>query len=338
MKILNNYSLKNYNTFGVNAKAEFFIEINSKSQLKEILSSRQFERIIVLGGGSNILFTSSSISGLVMKINFKGIDIIEEDESSALINASAGVNWDDLVKYCVEKNFWGIENLSHIPGSLGAAPIQNIGAYGQEIKDVFESLISVGINNADEVVMSKEQCKFSYRNSIFKNELKNKFIITNVRLRLLKNPVINFSYGSVSDELTKRNIRNPGINDLREVIISIRSSKLPDPKIIGNAGSFFKNPQITNTKYDELRDLFPNIPNFSNEKHNFKISAAWLIEKAGLKGKRIGEVGTHPNQPLVIVNYGNALGKEIFNFAMDIKDIVSDRFGIDLESEVNIIG
>lgn len=337
MKILNNYSLKNYNTFGVNAKAEFFTEVDSKSQLKETLSSKQFDRIIVIGGGSNILFTSSSIGGLVMKININGIKIVKENDSSVLIDASAGVNWDDLVKYCVKKNFGGIENLSQIPGNVGAAPIQNIGAYGQEIKNVIDSISAVGINNIDEVIMSNEQCKFSYRNSIFKNELKNKLIITNVRLRLSKNPLINSSYGSVSEELIKRDIKNPGIKDLREVIISIRSSKLPDPNIVGNAGSFFKNPYITKTKFDELKSLFTNVPTFSNEKKMFKISAAWLIEKAGLKGKRVGEIGTHPNQPLVIVNYGNSAGKEIFNFAMDIKNAVVEKFGIDLEPEVNII-
>jgi UDP-N-acetylmuramate dehydrogenase len=338
MKILNNYSLKNYNTFGVNANAEFFTEVNSIFQLKEILSSKHFTRIIILGGGSNILFTSSSISGLVMRINFKGIDIIEENDSSVLIDVSAGIIWDDLVKFCVERNYGGIENLSLIPGSVGAAPIQNIGAYGQEFKDVFELLTAIRLKDLDEVVIDKNHCNFGYRNSIFKNELSGKIIITNIRLRLSKNPKINIAYGSLSGALMKKNIKNPNIKDLRELIIQIRSAKLPDPKITGNAGSIFKNPQIPKTKFDELKSLFSDVPSFIDEKKLVKISAAWLIEKAGLKGKRIGDVGTHPDQPLVIVNYGNASGKEIFNFAMNIRNVVAEKFGVDLEPEVNIIG
>lgn len=338
MKILNNYSLKNYNTFGVNANAEFFAEVHSVTQLKELLSERNFHKVIILGGGSNVLFTSSTIMGLLIKINIKGIEVIEENDSSVLIDASAGVIWDDLVKFCVDKNYGGIENLSLIPGSTGAAPIQNIGAYGQELKDVFESLTAVNVENLGEVVIDKKHCNFGYRNSIFKNELKDKFIITNVRLRLLKNPIINISYGSISEELTNRNIENPGIKDLRELIIKIRSSKLPDPKITGNAGSFFKNPQIAKTKFENLKYLFPDVVSFKEENELIKISAAWLIEKAGLKGIRIGEVGAHSRQPLVIVNYGNATGKEIFNFAANIKSTVTEKFGIDLETEVNIIG
>ena len=291
---------------------------------------------LFLGGGSNILFTKN-FDGIVIKISIGGIKIVDEDEQSVTVEAGAGVTWNELVEYCVEKNFGGIENLILIPGTVGAAPIQNIGAYGQELKDTFFELSGILTESGKEISFDKAACEFSYRSSIFKNKLKNKFVITSVKLRLKKNPVVNLSYKDVTDEIQKLNLSNASIIDVCNVVKSIRQRKLPDPAMIKNAGSFFKNPVINFSKFEGMQKRYPSVKYYPVDEENVKIPAAWLIEKCGFKGSREGNVGTHHTQPLVIVNYGYASGSEILSFAEKIKHSVMDKFEISLEFEVNII-
>jgi UDP-N-acetylmuramate dehydrogenase len=338
MKIEKNISLKSYNTFGIDVKAKFFSEIYDETQLKEILSSDEYKTLpkLILGGGSNVLLTKD-FDGLVLKISIPGIEIIEEDSEMVLIKAGAGETWHKLVLFCVENNYGGVENLSLIPGTVGAAPMQNIGAYGQEIKDVFESLQGVYVDNGKSGTVKKDECKFAYRNSIFKNELRNKFIITYVTLRLNKHPVINISYGNVKSELDKFGYNHIGIKEVSDTIIKIRQSKLPDPAEIGNAGSFFKNPEVSEEQFNQLKENFKNIVGFKLENGKIKVPAGWLIESCGWKGKKVGNTGSHSKQSLVLVNYGNASGEEVLNLAKEIKKSVSDKFDIELKEEVNII-
>jgi len=338
MKVVRNISLKNLNTFGVDVKSKYFVEIHSEEELKQALNSEQYSnhQKLILGGGSNVLF-KEDFDGLVIKISISGINLLDEGNNKVIVEAGAGVVWDEFVKYCVDKNIGGIENLSYIPGTVGAAPIQNIGAYGQELEETFCDLDGIYIDNCITKNFNKSECSFSYRNSIFKNKLKNKFIITSVKLKLNKNPNVNLSYNSVKEEVEKRNIKQPTIKHIREIVIDIRKSKLPDPVEIGNAGSFFKNPVITKERYKVFKEKFPDLKHFLVDDDNVKIPAAWLIEKCGWKGKRIGETGTHKIQPLVIVNYGNASGKEIFKISTMIKNVVKTTFDITLENEVNII-
>lgn len=338
MKIEKNISLKRYNTFGIDVKAKFFSEISSELQLKEILSANEYKHLprLILGGGSNVLFTKD-FDGLVLKISIPGIEIIKEDEKTVTIKAGAGVIWHELVLFCVERNYGGIENLSLIPGTVGAAPIQNIGAYGQELKDVFVSLNGVYVDNAQSGTFEKSGCKFSYRNGIFKNELKDKFIITYMTIRLSKNPVLNINYGNVKSELEKLGRKNIGIKEVSDVITEIRLSKLPDPSVIGNAGSFFKNPEVSEEKFNQLKEGFNDIIGFKLENDKVKIPAGWLIESCGWKGKKVGNTGSHAKQSLVLVNYGGASGEEVLNLAEEIKKSVYDKFGIKLDEEVNII-
>ncbi len=337
MKIFKSYQLKDYNTFGVKVIADSFAEINSAEDLIELLSSGVSSEILVLGSGSNILFRDSFVHTLVLKINIKGIKIIDENAYSVLIEAKSGEKWDDLVKYCVQRNYGGIENLSLIPGNVGAAPIQNIGAYGQELKDVFESLTAVRLDDGTKIHLTNEECKFDYRDSIFKRDLKNQVAITSVRLRLNKNPITNKNYGTINEELINCGIKNPTIKDISNVIRKIRTEKLPDPVKIGNAGSFFKNPVVDLKTFEMIKSKFTDLTSFKLEENKVKISAAWLIEKSGLKDFRVGNVGTYSKQPLVIVNYGNATGKEILSIAELIKQNVKKNFEVDLETEVNII-
>jgi len=338
MKVVKNISLKNLNTFGVDVKSKYFVEIYSEQELKQILNSEEYSnhQKIILGGGSNILFTKD-FDGLVIKNSISGIKLFDEDNNKVIVEAGAGVIWDELVKYCVDKNIGGIENLSFIPGMVGAAPIQNIGAYGQELEETFYELNGIYIDDCKTKIFNNSDCSFSYRNSIFKNKLKNKFIITSVSLKLNKNPNVNLSYKDVKEEVEKRKIKHPTIKDIREIVISIRKSKLPDPAEIGNAGSFFKNPVITKERFKVFKEEFPDLKHYLVDANNVKIPAAWLIEKCGWKGKRIGDTGTHPMQPLVIVNYGNASGKEIYEISTMIKNVVKTTFDITLENEVNII-
>jgi UDP-N-acetylmuramate dehydrogenase len=338
MKIEKDISLKPYNTFGIDVKAKFFSEIDSEKKLKEILSIDEYRHLprLILGGGSNVLFTKD-FDGLVLKISIPGIEIINEDEETVTIKAGAGVIWHKLVLFCIERNYGGIENLSLIPGAVGAAPIQNIGAYGQELKDVFVSVDGVYVDSTITAAFKKDDCKFAYRNGIFKNELKDKFIITYVTIRLSKNPVLNINYGSVKSELEKLGSKKIGIKEVSDAITKIRQSKLPDPAVIGNAGSFFKNPDVSEEKFNSLKEIFNDIIGFKSENGRVKIPAAWLIESCGWKGKRVGNTGSHTKQSLVLVNYGGATGEEVLNLAEEIKKSVINKFGIELKEEVNII-
>lgn len=337
MNIKENISLKKYNTFGIDVTARFFSEIFSEEELSELLLSDKIKPLdkLMLGGGSNVLLTHN-YDGIVIKISIPGISIINDERDFVLVEAGAGVAWHDLVLFCVENNWGGIENLSLIPGTVGAAPMQNIGAYGQEVKDVFHSLDGVFIDTADRKTFYHDECKFGYRESIFKHELKEKFIITKVRLQLAKQPVINISYGSVKRELEKLKITAPTIKDVSNVICGIRISKLPDPVIIGNAGSFFKNPLVSKEKFESLKKDYPEIVFYPAADEQIKLAAGWLIEKCGWKGKRLGNAGSHEKQSLVLVNYGGASGAEILKIAGEIKKSVLEKFGVIIQEEVNI--
>lgn len=332
------YSLKELNTFGIDVSAETYASFSSEVELEELLSSPQIKKdnLVILGGGSNVLFVND-YDGIVLKNNIKGIREKEQGEDKVLLSCGAGEIWDEVVQYAVNKNYYGIENLSLIPGSVGAAPIQNIGAYGVEVKDVFHSLEGYFISNLEKRVFQLDECKFGYRDSIFKGELKGEFIITKVNLILSKKKQLNISYRSLNNYFVERNIKEPTIHQVREAVIQIRNSKLPEPKHLGNAGSFFKNPKVTHQDLDKLKEKYPAIPSFPFDDIHYKIAAGWLIEKVGLKGERVGNVGTHKDQALVIVNYGGASGKEIIEFAKNIQIKVLTEFGILLEPEVNII-
>ncbi|HEY7751224.1 MAG TPA: UDP-N-acetylmuramate dehydrogenase [Ignavibacteriaceae bacterium] len=338
MNFQNDYSLKKINTFGINVSAKYFIEVFTESEILEIVSDKRFsgENKFILGGGSNVLFTKN-FDGLVIKNSVQGIKITDEDRNSVSVQAGAGVVWNELVSYAVERNYGGIENLALIPGNVGAAPIQNIGAYGQELADSFESLSGIMLNDGTRITFLKSDCKFSYRDSIFKHELKDKFIITSVKIRLLKNPKVNLTYKQVSDEIHTSGINNPTIRDVSDLISKLRRIKLPYPDEIGNAGSFFKNPVIPVEKFTELEKKYPDIITFDIDTNHKKIAAGWLIEKCGWKGKRIGNVGTHEKHALVVVNHGNATGDEVLEFADRIVESVEMKFRIHLENEVNII-
>ena len=338
MQVHENYSLRNYNTFGVAAIAKHFATFFSEEELKECLEENNpVLSKMILGGGSNILFTKD-FDGLVLKNEISGINIINEDEEFIFINAGAGVKWHSFVMFCVNNNFGGVENLSLIPGNVGASPMQNIGAYGVEVKDVFYQLEAFHLQEKVRTTFSAKDCEFGYRESVFKNKYKDQFAILNVTYRLKKNPVYNISYGAIETELQKKNVKELSVKAISDAVISIRSSKLPDPKIIGNAGSFFKNPIIKSHELYALKEpIDQNIPFYKIDKEHFKIPAGWLIEKCGWKGFRKGDVGCYEKQALVLVNYGNATGKEIYNLSEEIKISVKEKFGIELEREVNII-
>lgn len=338
MKILENFSLKNYNTFHVDAKSNYFCEIVSANELQELFSQQIFikNKRLILGGGSNILFTSD-FNGLVIKNSIPGIEEIQEDKEHVYVKAGAGVIWDDLVTYCVNKNFGGIENLSLIPGTVGAAPIQNIGAYGAELKDVFYSLEGVFLKENYIKEFSKKECYFGYRDSIFKSEYKDKFVITTVTLKLLKNPKINIEYSALREVVKNYKKEELTIGKISQIVKDIRNSKLADPAKFGNAGSFFKNPEIDKETLSRLESEFEDLISFKIDEDSFKIPAGWMIEKCGLKGFKNGNVGTYDNQALVIINYNNASGKEIYNFSEFVKEKVFAKFKIELEREVNII-
>jgi UDP-N-acetylmuramate dehydrogenase len=337
MEIIKNYSLLHHNTFGVECVASEFVEIESQQALKEVFKKSNIKNILIIGEGSNILFKSAALDSLVILNKIKGIRIINQTKDEVIIESGAGELWDDIVKYCVENNFGGIENLALIPGTVGAAPIQNIGAYGQELMDHFDSLTAIEIKSGKILHLNKSDCNFGYRNSVFKNALKNKVIITSVRLKLTKNPEVHTFYGSIAKELEVQNNSNPTINDVSKVVRKIRTEKLPDPKKYGNAGSFFKNPVTTSKQFEKLKKIFPDCVGYPENENHIKIPAAYLIEKCGLKDYKVGNVGTYPTQPLVIVNYGNASGKEVFEFAQIIRQKVFEIFHIQLEEEVNIV-
>ena len=328
-------SLKEYNTFGVEVFANDFNKAENEDEILNFLSENKNVPLI-LGGGSNILF-KNNINKPILKIEIKGIEIIEENENTVYVSVGAGENWNDFVKWTLVKNYGGIENLSLIPGNVGSAPIQNIGAYGVELKDVFQSCRAISIDNKILKTFNKEQCNFTYRSSIFKEKLKNKYIISRVTFKLSKiNHVINSEYKPLKDLLKIKGNLNPTIQDISKLVIKIRTNKLPDPKKIGNCGSFFKNPIISNSKFKNLNEYFSSVPNYKISENEVKIPAAWLIEECGFKGKNEGKTGIHKKHALVIVNNGGATGKEIYDFSQKIKKSVLKKFNILLEEEVNI--
>ncbi len=335
-----NISLKKYNTSGIDVTAKYFASFNTIDQIYELL---QFEKLpivycplLILGGGSNILFTKN-FDGLVLKNEMQGIEIVHEDDGYIYVKAGAGENWHQFVLYCINNNFAGVENLSLIPGNVGASPMQNIGAYGVEIKDAFHSLQAFHIHEKVMQTFNVDDCAFGYRESVFKKKYKNQFIITDVTFKLNKKPKYNTSYGAIEQELEKMGVKDLSIKAISDAVINIRSSKLPNPNEIGNAGSFFKNPEVEKAAFDILHSKFPKIVGYNLPSGNVKLAAGWLIEQCGWKGYRNGDAGCHAKQALVLVNYGNAKGEEIFALSELIITSVNKKFGVLLEREVNII-
>lgn len=338
MLIERNKSLKNHNTFGIEATARNFVSVTTVEELKEILQNSSFPEKFVLGGGSNILLTKE-IDALVIHIDIKGISTVFEDENFVHIKVMAGENWHEFVLYCLSKNYGGIENLSLIPGNVGTAPIQNIGAYGVELKDVFISCEAVSIENQSVKTFDLNDCEFGYRSSVFKTNKKGKYILTSVTFKLTKkNHIVKTGYGDINEELKKMQVDNPRIQDISKAVIAIRQSKLPNPKEIGNSGSFFKNPVIDKFSFEKFHSKYPEAPFYQVSEDSYKIPAGWLIEQSGLKGKRFGNAGVHEKQALVLVNYGNATGKEILELAYLVQRTVKETFGIEIEPEVNVVG
>ena len=331
MEIQSNFSLKNYNTFGIEAKAKKFIAVHSIAELKSILSANKNEKKFILGGGSNMLLTKD-IEALVIHIDLKGKKIIKEDDDFVWVESQAGETWHDFVLWTIDNNFGGLENMSLIPGNVGTTPVQNIGAYGTEIKDTFVSCEAMNIATQEMKTFTNAECNFGYRESIFKNEVKDQFIITSVIYKLTKrNHKINTSYGDILTELAKKNITEPTLKEVSNAVITIRQSKL------GNSGSFFKNPILLKSDFEKIHQKFPDMKFYEVSETEVKVPAGWLIEQAGLKGKRFGEAGVHKNQALVLVNYGNATGQEILAVAKEVQKTVFETFGIHIEAEVNVI-
>jgi len=337
LQIQANVSLKNFNTFGVDANARYFVEISHPDELTELFLDPQWKagKTLVLGGGSNMLLVND-FDGLVIRINIRGIEH-RLSHNDVFVEAGAGEVWNDLVNYCVIRGYAGLENLSLIPGSVGASPVQNIGAYGVELQEVFHSCRAFDVATGTFKIFSKEDCRFGYRDSIFKNELKDKYIITTVKFTLSLIPKLNLSYGAIEQELTSRGISSPTIQDVSKVVAHIRVSKLPDPSTIGNAGSFFKNPVISPDQFSGIEANFPDVVHYPAANGEIKLAAGWLIEACGWKGKVVGHTGTWKNQALVLVNHGGATGQEVYEFSSKIVDSVYAKFGITLRREVNII-
>lgn len=338
MQFQNNVSLKNLNTFGIKVKADSLIELNTLEEAQDYFKQegKHPHIFMIIGGGSNVLFTDD-FHGRIIKNRLKGIKQLSEDENFVYLEAMAGENWHDFVIYCIEKNLAGVENLSLIPGSVGASPMQNIGAYGVEVKDVIEEVRAIHISTAETRAFKAHECEFAYRSSIFKTTLKNQYFISSVVFRLNKKPKFNIEYGAIAAELNKYPEEELSIQKISRAVISIRQSKLPDPAKIGNAGSFFKNPIIKKSKYEELIKKFPKLPVYPLNENELKVAAGWLIEYCGWKGKDMGGYGVYEKQSLVLVNYGNASGKDIFELSERIIHSVDQEFGILLEREVNIV-
>ncbi|WP_234736079.1 UDP-N-acetylmuramate dehydrogenase [Tellurirhabdus bombi] len=341
LDIQSNISLKSYNTFGIDAKARYWVEVESQDDLKTLFQLTEFLTIpkLILGGGSNILLTRD-FDGLVVKNNIKGIEVVREDSQHVYVRAGAGENWHNFVLYCVAHHYAGIENLSLIPGTVGAAPMQNIGAYGVEIEQVFEQLEAVHLKTGEIHTFLHSDCRFGYRESIFKHEAKGEYIITSVTFQLNKTPTFHTSYGAIQETLTEMGIADDqlSIKAISDAVIRIRRSKLPDPAEIGNAGSFFKNPEIPKEQFDRLKALYPAMPGYPIGETAVKVPAGWLIEQAGWKGKRVGNTGVHTKQALVLVNHGGTTGEEVKALAAKIQASVADQFGIHLNPEVNFVG
>jgi UDP-N-acetylmuramate dehydrogenase len=337
MKILTDFSLKNHNTFGIDASADQFVAVHTIDELTQVLKENNGQQLFILGGGSNMLLTQN-IHALVIHADLKGKEVVNEEEGHVHIKAMAGENWHEFVLYCMSHNYGGLENLSLIPGNVGTTPIQNIGAYGTEIKDTFVSCEAMNIATQQLETFTKDDCEFGYRESVFKGRLKDKYIIVSVTFRLTTtNHKINTSYGDIAAELTKQGIVVPTISDVSNAVTAIRKSKLPDPKELGNSGSFFKNPIIAAQDFEKIYSLHPEMPHYTLSDTEVKVPAGWLIEQAGFKGKRFGDAGVHAKQALVLVNYGGATGQEILNLSKEIRRTVLDKFGIVIEAEVNII-
>lgn len=335
MNIQRDISLKPYNTFGIDVLAKAFALFTSTDELREGLEHNATSSLI-LGGGSNILFTKN-FDGLILKNEMKGIEVVNEDEDHYYVKAAAGENWHSFVMFCADNNYAGLENLSLIPGNVGASPMQNIGAYGVEIKDVFHELEAYNIKDKAIHKFYTKDCEFGYRESVFKRKYRNQFVILNVTFRLDKKPAFHTSYGAIEQELEKMNVQDLSIKSISDAVINIRSSKLPDPKQTGNAGSFFKNPTLPEAELQRLQNIDASIPFYNVDDRHIKIPAGWLIEKTGWKGYRKGDAGCHEKQALVLVNYGSAKGDEIYNLSAEILASVKEKFDIELEREVNII-
>jgi len=338
MEFKQNVSLKPFNTFGIDIASRYFAEINVEDDYQKLLSSPLLKenRLLIIGEGSNILF-SSNFDGLVVKINTKGIEILAEDADEVTIKVQAGENWNDFVKFCISKKYVGIENLLMIPGNVGGSPVQNIGAYGVEVKDAIQEVEALEIETGKKTIFPNAECKFGYRNSIFKNELKNKFIITSVTFKLSKKAYFSVSYGSIAKELRSMCSRRITLESVCEAVCNLRTQKLPDPKDLGNGGSFFKNPIVSAEKYGKLKSLFPNIIAYEVPGIGYKLAAGWMIEQCQWKGKRLGNVGVYDKQALIIVNYGEAKGTEVLEFAEKIRESVQQKFDIKLDFEINVI-
>ena len=337
MKIQENISLKPFTTFGIDKKAKFFTTVETLDELKAALLAAKEKQlpVFILGGGSNILLTRD-IQGLVIKLEIKGINLVKEEGDQLWVEVGAGEMWHELVLHSIAEDWAGLENLSLIPGTVGASPMQNIGAYGVEIKDVFDSLQAMHRETLEMQSFDAEACRFGYRESVFKQTFKDQFVITSVTFRLSKTPNFHLEYGAIREVLAANGIDQPSIRSISDAVIQIRQSKLPDPKEIGNAGSFFKNPTIPNAQFDELKASYPSIPGYPSAE-GVKVAAGWLIEQTGWKGKRIGEVGVHAKQALVLVNYGGGTGEEIKKLSEQIQASVYDKFGVQLQAEVNFI-
>ncbi|MDO5607098.1 MAG: UDP-N-acetylmuramate dehydrogenase [Capnocytophaga sp.] len=334
MEVFQNISLQDYNSFGINVEATLLIKVYTDTELNEAL--RQYPNALILGGGSNMLFTQH-VSTPLLQICFKGIKVVSEEENTVLVEAKAGENWHEFVMFCLQSGYGGIENLALIPGRVGTTPIQNIGAYGVEIKDVLDYCEAVNVYSLERRIFSNDECRFGYRDSIFKNDERGNYVITSVTFKLTKNKhAINDQYGTIKQILVRRQITNPTPLDVANAVIHIRQSKLPDPKVLGNGGSFFKNPIVERSFSDALREQFPELPSYPYSEENVKIPAAWLIEASGLKGHRIGDAGVHDKQALVLVNHGNASGSDIWALAQYVQMTVFKTFGIRLEPEVNV--
>jgi UDP-N-acetylmuramate dehydrogenase len=339
LHIQHNISLKPFNTFGVEARAEFYCEVKSKDDMLELIHEHlpAHPKSMILGGGSNVLFLKD-FDGLVIKNEIIGIETHREDEQHVWVDVLSGTNWHELVRYCIGRGWGGIENLSLIPGTVGAAPMQNIGAYGVELENVFVQLEAIELKTGDGMIFHHADCEFGYRDSIFKRKLKGRYFIYSVQLKLSKQPKLNTSYGDIQKVLDRKHITQPDILEVSDAVIEIRSSKLPDPKELGNAGSFFKNPEVEKKVFFPVKHVYKDCPHYVMPGGKIKIPAAWLIEQCGWKGKVVGETGNHAKQALVIVNYGQAGGQEIWQHAQRVQQSVQEKFGIRLEPEVNLIG
>ena len=334
-----NVNLQSYNSFGFDAVAKFFVEINDVNDLQMLIRDGALKstKTLILSGGNNILFQEEVYDGLVVFINTKGIEILRKNENEVVVRAQAGEDWPDFVRFCVGKGWHGIENLAHIPGKVGAAPVQNIGAYGMELKDSFLQCKAIELTTGDKRIFTKEECRFGYRESIFKNELKGQYIITSVDFLLKKNASLHLDYGNIRTYLKQNGITHPTLQQLHDAICAIRDSKLPDVKQIGSAGSFFKNPVISAEQFEALQQDYPNIPHYLDAEGMVKVPAGWLIEQAGWKGWRNEHVGVYEKQALVLVHYGGGKGQDIVELAHKIQDSVEAKFGIKICPEVNFV-